>query len=511
MSLGGSMSRPTRTRRGEPAGLRPALRACGRLLPAAAAALLLFPRVVSATGEGFLSTGFIHDSVAQNQGFEDLTHYINQDSLAANIRHLQDYGTRYAYTPQVIRAGRWLMRRFAGFGYSDTLYQAVVMSDGKVRLPAGNVVATKPGSRRPECRVIVGSHYDSITYNQSVPASEVAPGADDNASGTSVVLEMARILRDVDLDATVQFVSFTGHEVGMLGSFEFVEQLVEEGVPPERLFFLNLDMIGNAEGRGPWGVKIHDNVASRPLARLASRIGTAYTPLLPVMAGIRNADHHNFYDEGYRAIFLHEGDFNTPNYHSVTDLLKYLEMEYLEQVAEMATAIVLHLATLAPPPEDLAARETEDGSIIVEWTHSPDADVVGYHVELLDRSGAVLLTKSTPEDSILLGASDLGDATIVRVRAEDTLGEGEASAAVPIGRSHRVSAVVTPNPTSGPCSFHVFVPGTGAPVDAIVRVVDAAGRLVAVVHDAPLARGSNLLGWDGRSSRGDPAPTGVYF
>jgi hypothetical protein len=270
-------------------------------------------------------------------------------------------------------------------------------------------------------------------------------------------------------------------------------------------------MIGNAEGRGPWGVKIHDNVPSRPLARLASRIGTAYTPLLPVMAGVRNADHHNFYEEGYRAIFLHEGDFNITNYHSVTDLLSNLEMDYLEQVAEMATAIVLHLATLAPPPEGLAAREIEDGSILVQWTHSPDADVVGYHVELLNRSGTVLLTKSTQEDSVLLSAADLDGVSMVRVRAEDSLGEGDPSGAVPVGSAHRVTATVTPSPTAGACRFHVFVPGTGGPVDAIVRVVDAAGRLVAVVHDAPLERGSTVLGWDGRDSRGAPAPSGIYF
>jgi hypothetical protein len=297
----------------------------------------------------------------------------------------------------------------------------------------------------------------------------------------------------------------------MLGSFEFVERLVEDGVPPERIFFLNLDMIGNAEGPGPWRVKIHDNVPSRPLAQLAARICTAYTPLQPLMAGVRDADHANFHDKGYRAIFLHEGDFNTQNYHSVTDLLRYLEMDYLEQAAEAATAIVLHMATLVSPPEDLAARETADGAIAVQWTHSQDADVVGYHVELLDRLGEVVLRKSTPEDFVLLDAVDVAGASTVRVRAEDTLGESEPSAAVPVGSGGGVAASVAPNPTVGPCRLHVFVPGTGEPVDAIARIVDVAGRLVAVLHDAPLERGSSVLEWSGRCSDGSPAPSGVYF
>ncbi len=511
MKLGGFMSRWIRPCRGESQGLFAPLSGRGRVVLVAAAVLLSSPASAYASGEGFLNTDFIHDTVTQNESFEYLTRRIHQDSLAANIQHLQDYGTRYAYTTQVIKAGRWLMKRFAGFGYSDTLYQAVVISDGKVNLPAGNVVATKIGSRRPEYRIVVGSHYDCITYNQSVPASEVAPGADDNASGTSAVLEMARILRGVDLDATVQFVSFTGHEVGMLGSYEFVEQLVEEGVPPEKLFFLNLDMIGNAEGRGPWRVKIHDNVPSRPLAYLAARICSTYTPLIPVMAGVRLADHANFHDKGYRAIFLHEGDFNGPNYHSVTDLLKFLEMDYLEQVAEAATAIVLHLATLAAPPEELAATQAEDGGITVRWTHSPDADVVGYHAELLNDAGEVVLKTFTPENLIHLDSAELADASRVRVRAEDSLGESEPSESVFFGTGAALTAQAHPSLTSSGADLEVFVPGAGTDVDASALVLDAAGRLVATLHDGPLRRGTSTFSWNGAVPGRDRAPAGIYF
>ena len=479
---------------------------------AVAAALVLLPAPSAcAAGDGFLSTEFIHDTVTRNEAFDDLTHFISRDSLGANILHLQSYGTRYAYSPQVVKAGRWIMTRLAGFGYTDTLYQSVIVGDGKVQIAQANVTATKRGATRPEYRIIIGSHYDSITYNQPVPPSVSAPGADDNASGTSAVLEIARVLRDVELDATVQFVSFTGHEVGMLGSYEFAAALAEEGVSPEKLFFLNLDMIGNAEGRGPWRVKIHDDVPSRPLAWLASRIGVAYTPLEPLMVGVRTADQTNFHDRGYRAIFLHEGDFNLPNYHSITDLFENLEMEYLEQVVEMAMAIVLHLATLAEPPGGLTASETGNGEVLVEWSHSLDADVVGYHVEVLDGAGEIVQKVFTRGDSALVDASALDPDARVRVRSEDVLGEGEASAAVLVGTGERLTVCATPNPSAGPCRFDVFVPGTGAPVHGIVKMVDAAGRFIAAVHDAPLERGSNLLRWSGLLPDGRPAPNGIYF
>jgi hypothetical protein len=300
--------------------------------------------------------------------------------------------------------------------------------------------------------------------------------------------------------------------VGLLGSYEFVRFLVEEeGVPQDKLFFLNLDMIGNADGGQPWRVTIHDNVPSRPLAELVARIGTAYTPLIPEMAGVRMADQTPYHEEGYRAVFLHEGDFNLENYHSVTDLLKNVEMEYVEQVTEMAMAIVLHFATLADPPSEVTAVQTGTDQIRVSWNHAAAADVVGYHVEVIDGDGRLSRKAFTRDNSMDLVTAGLDPRATVRVRSEDMIGEGEASAPVFVGTGDSLSAYVMPNPTNGPCRFDVFVPGDGPPVNAVLRVIDAAGRLVAVAHEAPLERGSNLLRWSGMLSDGRKAPHGVYF
>lgn len=504
------------------------LRACSilRVIPrgAFAAALILATAVVlsippaSVTparadppGEGFLSTSFVHDAVEINQEYEYLLARVMEDSLAANIQYLQDYGTRYAYSPQVKYAGRWIMKRLAGFGYSDTLFQSIILGNDKIKIATGNASAFKHGSRRHEYRVIIGSHYDSITFGQAVPPAEEAPGADDNASGTSAVLEIARLLAEVETDASVQFVSFTGHEVGMLGSHQFASDLAEDGIAPEKVFFLNLDMIGNANGPPPWTVKIHDDLPSRPLAELGILIGEAYTPLIPRNAGNRMADQTNFQDKGYRAFFIHEGDFNTANYHSRTDLLQNLEMEYEKEVVQMALAIVLHLANLAAPPGDVRAFPEESGGVLVQWSHSPDADVLGYHVEVIDGAGDVIHSAFTADDHTALDKESLRPGCRVQVRAEDVLGAGDPSAPVLVGNGLSAAASVSPNPTGGACRFEVFVPGTGGPVEASVKVFDAAGRLLATVSDGPLERGSNVLIWDGTLSNEESAPGGVFF
>jgi flagellar hook assembly protein FlgD len=99
----------------------------------------------------------------------------------------------------------------------------------------------------------------------------------------------------------------------------------------------------------------------------------------------------------------------------------------------------------------------------------------------------------------------------VRVRAEDVLGESEPSEAVLVGTGRLVIAGATPNPANDGCRFDIFIPGTGEPVGATAKIVDASGRLVQVLHEDFLSRGSHTLRWDTSSAEGASVPSGIYF
>jgi aminopeptidase YwaD len=460
-------------------------------------------------GSGFRDLDFVNEEVTVNEEYMDLVQRVRADSIAANIQHLEDYGTRYAYTQQCLAAGKWLLKRFWSYGYPDTALAGILI-DPKVTLAQGNVSATKTGSTRPDIRIVVGGHYDSIVSGGGASAAKHAPGADDNASGTAAAMEVARILAGVDLDATVQFVLFTAEELGLLGSLDFVRTLASEKVPTESLFFINMDMVGNSDTL-PWRTRVYYDNNSRPLAELIVGIGEAYSYTTPILSGASGrSDHVPFWNLGYRAVFLHELDFS-PNYHSVDDLLANLEMDYEAEVVKMVLATVLHLARSAEPPTDLTASETEDGGILVQWSDAPDADVIGYRVEAIDAGGVVTKSLFTKENSAVLDPDSLSGAGRVRVRAEDVLGAGDPSGAVKFGEGTTLFAEAYPSLTSASAEFEVFVPGAGADVDASASVFDAAGRLVATLHDGPLRRGTSSFRWDGEISGGDRVPTGVYF
>ena len=128
---------------------------------------------------------------------------------------LHRFGSKHITQPGNLKAAEYLFRTLESWGYEPE-YQWFEPRPG-IRTP--NVVATLRGTVDPDLVYVVGSHFDSV---------ERGPGADDNTSGTAVLLETARVLADSPLPATVQFVFFTGEESGLLGAREYVRRALEE-------------------------------------------------------------------------------------------------------------------------------------------------------------------------------------------------------------------------------------------------------------------------------------------
>ncbi len=455
---------------------------------------------------GFLDLEFVNEVVEPSRTFANRIRYVSQDTLRSTIEHLENYGTRYYESFQIIRAAEWLKKRLLGMGYGDVYFQDVRDPQGRL-IGSKNVVAVKAGGARPQFRILVGGHYDSIVHGFPL---NVAPGADDNASGTAGALEIARILSNAALDATVEFVFFTAEEIGLYGSEEFAAECEEDGVPTDELFCINMDMIANSESE-PWAVRFYYDRRSTPLAQLAARVGEAYTDLVPYLSGWSPySDHAPFSRHGYPALFVQEYDENML-LHTPDDRLVNLEVDYAAEVVRMVAALVLHLGVLADPPEAVVATRHTSGETTVQWSHSTDADVIGYNLELLDYDKNLLGVYFTSENSLALDVEQTADAAWARVRAVDVLGEGSPSHSVSLGGEGIVFSGAVPNPARSHCRFELFVPGAGGPVNASFKIVDAYGRLVRSVHEGSLSRGPHVFDWNTLCENGSAAPEGVYF
>ncbi|MCX6826453.1 MAG: M20/M25/M40 family metallo-hydrolase, partial [candidate division Zixibacteria bacterium] len=173
---------------------------------------------------------------------DSLADLVSLDSLYSYDSRLAAFETRYMFSDSINSARDWIMEKFLSFGYTDVKYDTFYtgISGDIPDKPLHNVICIKPGVTYPEKLIIVGAHYDS--YNGYIDPMLVAPGADDNASGTSGVLELARILKDVTFDKTIIFTAFSGEELGLYGSKYMAAKFYEQQADIEVM--INMDMIG---------------------------------------------------------------------------------------------------------------------------------------------------------------------------------------------------------------------------------------------------------------------------
>ena len=208
-----------------------------------------------------------------------------------------------------------------------------------------NVIGQLTGETAPENIYIITAHIDDM------PSGGVAPGADDNASGSTAVMIAADILTQYRWDCTLRFIFFTGEEQGLLGSSAYAQRSYYAG--ENILGVLNLDMIAwNTLNSSP-DVDLHAKStipASVTLAQLFADVITTYNlDLVPqvITNGTGSSDHYPFWQYGYPAILAIEdyygtGDFN-PYYHTVQDTLAHTDVAYFTEMVRAAVGTFAHM------------------------------------------------------------------------------------------------------------------------------------------------------------------------
>jgi len=320
--------------------------------------------------------------VAADPRIQSLVAWVSPDRLAADIQDLESFQTRYATTGNARAAAETIFRRFAEAGVA--VHTEEFVSGG---VTVSNVIATIPGRVSPNQVVIVGAHYDSFARTQYLTT---APGADDNASGTAGVMELARILAGQAFDFTIRLVAFAAEETGLNGSRDYAVRARQRG--EQVVGMLDLDMIAFVD-RAPEDVDVTANPASTWLVDHYASLAAAYTGL-PVRkivdASSRSSDHAPFWDQGYSAVeIIEDVPLANPYYHTTEDRFGTLNMGFATDVVRTTLAVAATLAqpvnTPAPPATVRMRSQTSSSlfsnleTILIEWDRSTDA-AIGYNV-----------------------------------------------------------------------------------------------------------------------------------
>lgn len=209
-----------------------------------------------------------------------------------------------------------------------------------------NVIGELTGETEPGKIFMITGHLDDM------PSSGLAPGADDNASGSVAVMVAADILTQYRWGCTLRFAFWTGEEQGLWGSKGYAQRAA--GRNENIAGVLNLDMIGWNTPGSPADIDLHAKStlpASVELANQFASVVNAYAiGLIPqvVPNGTSSSDHSSFWQYGYTAILGIEdyygiGDFN-PYYHTSNDKFQHLDLGYYTEFVKASVATFAHMS-----------------------------------------------------------------------------------------------------------------------------------------------------------------------
>jgi len=263
-----------------------------------------------------------------NIAIQRLVDQVDVTKLRADVATLSAHRSRAAGSEENRLATNWAEDRLKGLGYQtrQVCYRAGACS----------VVADRAGTAGSGI-VLVMAHIDSV--------GRAFAGADDNASGTAALLEMARVLASASVTKGLRFFVTNGEENGLLGAKHYVGQLQASGELPLVKLAINMDMVGyNQNGV----VELETNAPFKTLAEKFADLAHRYTSLRSkITLGAWGSDHVPFLERNVPAILTIENwDTKTPCYHQACDKPDTLNYDYAAEITKLNVAAVADEAGL---------------------------------------------------------------------------------------------------------------------------------------------------------------------
>ena len=305
-----------------------------------------------------------------NPTIVEMIHQVDTVNLYNTIAWMQQY-IRDATRPEALIVQNYLLDRFDEIGLETYIHHHTATIGGTDTLDAGNVIAIQPGTEFPNEYIIIASHYDHPD----------GPGADDNASGTSGVLECARILSQYSFKRTILYIPFNGEERWMVGSYPFVQKCAREDMNILGVF--DFDMIGFWPGPEYGDVTMYSGCSyiSERLFDYYQQVANLYVPEMPTYRFTAKdsygGDHMCFNIYEYPALYIGDIEYHSQNihYHHPSDTIGAgvncfaLANGFVKGV--LAAAAELADGWLAP--QDFSAV-VENGEVLLSWNDAPETE-----------------------------------------------------------------------------------------------------------------------------------------
>ena len=385
---------------------------------------------------------FAQQKEKPNLEIQKMVKEVSAKNIETTIRKLVSFGTRNTLSEQdnptrgIGAARNWIFGEFqkisADCGNCLQVEKQTFLQPKANRVPEPtnltNVVATLPGTTNPERIYVVSGHYDSMCSSPTDAKCD-APGANDDASGTAAVIELARVMSKQKYDATIVFMTVPGEEQGLLGATYFAEQAKLKNMQIEGMF--TNDIIGGVttqknspdrktvrifsegvpsnetqpEANTRRSVGGENDSSSRQLARFIKENSDKYLKDFKVWMiyrrdrYLRGGDHIPFLERGFPSVRVTEANEDYTHQHQNVrtengifygDTPEFVDFEYVANVTRVNLTGLASLALAPAKPKNVGivtARLTNDTDL--KWDANTDADLSGYEIVWRDTTSSV--------------------------------------------------------------------------------------------------------------------------
>jgi hypothetical protein len=320
---------------------------------------------------------------------------IDSKRLRATVEKLASWHDRNTNNPTLTEAAEWIAseyRKIPGLQVEIWKYpvkkSARILADKEVV----EVIATLPGTTNR--RIIIGGHFDTINMTERDLEKSLtlpSPGADDDASGTAMAMEVARVMAQQKWNQTMVFVAFSGEEQGLLGSTALAKRAKDEAWPIDAV--LSSDIVGSSKNLNGQSDSHHIRVFSDEVSpgernaqgepvpvhnsRELARIVEFHTRNQVRDFGVklifrsdrfgRGGDHTPFNRQGFNAVRFTEPHEEYSHQHSADDLPKYMDFNFLANVARINLIAAMELANAQEPPTNVRVDRSQSHDTHLTW------------------------------------------------------------------------------------------------------------------------------------------------
>lgn len=331
------------------------------------------------------------------QAYQTRANQVLQTNITSNLQEFGNLGVKTTGSVANTNTLNWIKNKYISYGYNVSQMEEDPFLIGS-NTNSKNLIITKTGTVYPNTYVIICGHYDTI----------VGPGVSDNGSGTSIILEAARILKDVPTEYSIKFIHFSGEEQGLVGSDHYANNVVfQNGVRQLdiRLVF-NIDQVGGKLSSPSNTIKCESDQSGQsgndaPSLDFTEQLATCttlYSPLQIQMSNAYSSDYMPFEENGD----IITGFYETPqshNEHTVNDTFANVDPTYVFKVGKAAVGALQHFAVASTTI--LGTQESSLNKLeSVQIYPNPTKDVLNlelpnnikdFNVEITDASGRTVL------------------------------------------------------------------------------------------------------------------------